>query len=180
MKKLLAFMTAITLMSCTAITAFAGERTIEDVPATITDIAPKTGIMPVTNIIYKIDIKWGSMVFDYSGNGVWDPNTHEYKDGTSVWKSSDPGTADKINVTNHSNSPVKSEFKFANSGKEYEEIAGTFTKDEINLRTAEGTPKEAGPTDKTYLSLAGTAHSQAKTNQQIGTVTVSVDKDTSK
>ncbi|MEG0090992.1 MAG: hypothetical protein RSA20_04160, partial [Oscillospiraceae bacterium] len=60
--------------------------------------------------IYKLDISWGAMKFDYKGQDmVWNPDTHSYtpSGGTKGWtnESFEAGN-NKITVANHSNGDV--------------------------------------------------------------------------
>jgi hypothetical protein len=95
-----------------------------------------------TSRIYKIDIAWGAMRFEFvDGSGTWDPEEHEYvgkeEDVRPHWVNSAEidenqggygiyekeaykvgadGTNNKITVTNHSNSAVNARFDYTMAG----------------------------------------------------------------
>jgi len=84
------------------------------------------------NIIYNIDIAWGTLKFVYNRSSqVWNPVTHKYADGPTAgsWLADNgsiigaaatefylDGTNNKITVTNHSNAGVDATFTYANNG----------------------------------------------------------------
>ena len=76
--------------------------------------------------VYKVDITWGAMKFEFKRAGAtWDPETHTYDDdGEAEWvvenylKDSEKdgeitSTNNKITVTNHSNADVDAKFTYA-------------------------------------------------------------------
>jgi hypothetical protein len=94
-----------------------------------TDINVWARVSDASAKIYKIDISWGSMKFEYvDGLGTWDVNTHTY---TTVNTATVPhwinsydtdeeteeevgcnGTNNKIVVTNHSNNAIDAQFVY--------------------------------------------------------------------
>lgn len=57
--------------------------------------------------IYKIDIAWGNMIFDFTKEGRWDPYKHVYE--YNIYLNEDTaydGINNKIQLVNHSNSDV--------------------------------------------------------------------------
>lgn len=73
------------------------------------------------DIVYKIDIEWGSMKFEFDNQTkTWDPDAHQYvdvtdDDGAKEWVVDGyiDGTNNKITVTNHSNAVVNAGFAYA-------------------------------------------------------------------
>lgn len=89
--------------------------------------------------IYKVDLAWGAMKFEFnSGSGQWDTENHEYTGGggTAEWTVTDylDGTNNKIDVTNHSNNAIDAEFAYAmesqafNDAASNDAVAGHFFK----------------------------------------------------
>ncbi|MEG1578238.1 MAG: InlB B-repeat-containing protein, partial [Oscillospiraceae bacterium] len=62
-----------------------------------------------TTLVYKVDIAWGAMAFEYSLNKEWDPITHMYTEGAlNAWRpASFDGINNRIRSINHSNGAVK-------------------------------------------------------------------------
>lgn len=62
--------------------------------------------------VYKLDVSWGSMRFQFSAQKGWDPDTHTYSTGTQGhWNAEDfDGTNNGIIVANHSNADVEIDF----------------------------------------------------------------------
>jgi len=91
--------------------------------------------------IYKIDIEWGSMKFEFS-RGTWDAENHEYGGDTVGWledngeDENDPdyvgyldGVNNRIDVTNHSNHGIDATFNYNNT---YQFNAAPAASDEWN------------------------------------------------
>lgn len=128
----------------------------------------------LTQTVYSVDIKWGSMEFKYTDltEGTWNPADHSY-DGTvnAVWSCVEG--ANKITVINHSNAPVKATLSYTPESA-YSEIGGTFSNNELTLPTAVGTANDSAPQKDAALTLNG-ALKKDTANEKIGTVTVSLD-----
>ncbi|MEG0756224.1 MAG: hypothetical protein RR450_07490, partial [Oscillospiraceae bacterium] len=62
-----------------------------------------------TGLVYKVDIAWGPMAFEYSLDKEWDPVTHMYTEGAlNAWRPTNfDGTNNRIRSINHSNGAVK-------------------------------------------------------------------------
>ncbi|MEG1684270.1 MAG: hypothetical protein RR295_10580, partial [Oscillospiraceae bacterium] len=60
-------------------------------------------------LVYKVDIAWGSMAFEYSLDKEWDPVTHTYTEGAlNAWRPINfDGINNRIRSINHSNGAVK-------------------------------------------------------------------------
>ncbi|MEG0091333.1 MAG: hypothetical protein RSA20_05900, partial [Oscillospiraceae bacterium] len=78
--------------------------------------------------IYKVDLAWGAMKFEYnSGGGQWDTATHQYNStgGTAAWTPTYlDGTNNKVAVTNHSNNGINAGFAYAMSGTPFNDKNG--------------------------------------------------------
>ncbi|MEG1579072.1 MAG: hypothetical protein RR336_09935, partial [Oscillospiraceae bacterium] len=59
-------------------------------------------------LVYKVDISWGSMKYDFATNKEWDPVTHTYSEGGfNGWKpDAFDGRNNKLSAINHSNAGV--------------------------------------------------------------------------
>lgn len=99
-----------------------------------TDINVWARITDASAKIYKIDIEWGSMKFEYSdGSGAWNTSTHSYDgavggiphwinsfDGDQIGSITEQtgyevgtnGKNNRVSVTNHSNSAVDAAFDY--------------------------------------------------------------------
>ena len=82
--------------------------------------------------------------------------------------------ADKVKVTNHSNAAVKVAFSYA-AEDAYKTINGNFNKNEVNLKTAEGTEIGEAPADEVQLTLNGTLDKNVEQPTKIGTATVTLN-----
>ncbi len=93
------------------------------------DISVWARISDASAKIYKIDIAWGSMKFEFNdGSGSWNVQTHTYDgssggdphwvnnfddtDEVSTYEVGTNGTNNRITVTNHSNSAVDAAFAY--------------------------------------------------------------------
>lgn len=101
-----------------------------------------------SDIIYDVDIEYGSMKFIYDYGSVWDPDTHSYTAGSSGkqsggWVTSGVnGTNNKITLTNNSNFPVQADFAYTadgeplNSSATTGSVTGIFTDTNSDLTEA--------------------------------------------
>lgn len=94
------------------------------------DIGVNAKILEYGDVVYKIDISWGAMKFEYKNKTKkWDPESHEYvdndlRDVSGEWLEDDyiDGENNKITVVNHSNAQVNASFAYGhdldlNTGK---------------------------------------------------------------
>ncbi len=171
MKKLAAVLASLTLVLALGLTGLAAEVNggSHDVTATY-----KEG--DKSNVIYSVDVTWGSMEFTYTSpaQGTWNPDTHAY-DGaqtTGTWTCEDGANA--ITVINHTNAAVNVNLTYA-SAETYAAISGSFDKAELALATAAGTTVDQAPSASAALTLTGElpASEEAVT---IGSITVTLGK----
>lgn len=64
---------------------------------------------PKPGLVYKVDISWGAMIFEYSMDQEWDPDLHMYSEGAfNSWRPTGfDGVNNRIRAINHSNGGVK-------------------------------------------------------------------------
>lgn len=68
--------------------------------------------------VYKVDLTWGEMKFEYNSGTKWNVDSHTYTavEGiTAGWQTASyvNGTNNKITVTNHSNEAIEAAFAYA-------------------------------------------------------------------
>lgn len=170
MKKTISILLVLVLALCASIPAFAAD-TITTGGGSATKDVKATYQPGDTPTIYSVDITWGSMEFTYTdaSKGTWDPNTHEYEGETEAAWSCEKD-ANKITVTNHSNTRIVAVLNYTASNG-FSGINGIFSKDSIELRSAEGTEPVNAPHGDSYLKLSGSLDSDVS-GAVIGTVTI--------
>lgn len=124
--------------------------------------------------VYKVDITWGSMVFNYTAasEGVWNPDNHSFEDIVPAAWTHEEG-ANKINITNHSNAQVTVGFGAALA----EGIEAGFTDADgegnavqsLLLESAVGTSFENAPAADVYFNIKS---GDVEASGKIGTITV--------
>ena len=68
--------------------------------------------------VYKVDLTWGEMKFEYNSGTKWDVSSHTYASVAGVtagWQTESyvDGTNNRIAVTNHSNEAIDATFSYA-------------------------------------------------------------------
>lgn len=174
MKKIFAMILALTLLSMASVTAFAANPITTKGGSDSAEVKGTYVAGGTAATVYSIDITWGSMEFTYTdaSAGTWNPETHQY-DNTVAAKWSCAADANKIQVTNHSNTDVTVQFSYA-SESGYSEITGTFSAAKLNLASAVETEPLNAPSGSATLSLSGALSSEKTTSTKIGTVTVTL------
>lgn len=152
-EKILSVFIAILLTLCLGTTVFA-EEVDEAGGSASTDVKATYASGGSADIVYSVDVSWGSMEFTYNdaSPGTWNPETHAY-DGAGEASWTCDADANKITVTNHSNTAIKATLSFAKKAG-FEGIDGSFSKSIINLATAVGTLQADAPTDSSLLTLS--------------------------
>lgn len=100
------------------------DNTAADGADTATDISIWAKVVEHGDIVYKVDIEWGAMKFEFNNQaGKWNTETHEY-DATDAgvsaeWTEDDfiDATNNKITVVNHSNWAVDATFTYAHEAQ---------------------------------------------------------------
>ena len=110
-KSILSIALCLVLLLSMSTTAFAADTVNGDTQATV-----KGSYSGPTEAetVYRVDITWGSLAFTYEVPAqVWDPDTHQYKDGEGEARwvcttDEDETTVDanEVRVTNYSNADV--------------------------------------------------------------------------
>lgn len=171
MKKATSFVLTMVMVLSLGCTAFATEvnNGAKDVTATY---HPGS----TSDTIYNVDVSWGSMEFTYTApaQGTWNPETHNYDNPgiTGTWTCDTD--ANKISVTNHSNTEVSVVLAYQ-SALEYTAITGAFDKERLELATAVGTEVASAPSASAVLNLNGELE-ESETAVTVGTITVTLDK----
>lgn len=126
--------------------------------------------------VYSVDIVWGDMQYKYTidSEGTWNPENHKFEGASEAGQWSCNEGADKVKVTNHSNAAVKVAFSYV-AEDAYKTINGNFNKNEVNLKTAEGTEVAQAPEDEVQLTLNGALDKNVEQPTKIGTATVTLN-----
>lgn len=171
-KKVLALLMAAAMVASFSITAMADDTT--DTPtANVTGSYAGAGGKPV--FLYEYNMP-ETMAFKYSapGSGVWDPNTHSYKPGTTSeggWSS--VGGDNWITVKNHSNAPITVilDFQATRSGMRF-----GFTDNNFVLSSAVGTDYAHAPEKRVMVGPTSDCPGlfEGDTNVQLGVVTIRI------
>lgn len=172
MKKILTVLIAI-LVTCLGTTVFATEIDEAEGSAS-TDVKGTYVTGGTANTVYSVNVIWGSMDFTYNdaAPGDWNPETHKYDNaGTASWTCDTD--ANKIAVTNHSNTAVTATLSYT-PGASYTGIGGNFSKSTIALPTAVGVLPANAPSDSSLLTLSGALSSSVTSSTTIGTITVTI------
>lgn len=123
--------------------------------------------------IYKVDLAWGAMKFEFnSGSGQWNTTTHAYDNvggGVAEWTASYlDGTNNKVAVTNHSNNAIDANFAYTmdlgvfNDANGTDNVIGNFFAD--NTKAAAAATVFTG----TYSDTAGTVNDAAIADKLLG------------
>lgn len=178
MKKFIALALTLALTLCLAVPAFAAEP----------DIAENNGTASVTvngtynagstaQEVISVDVSWGSMSFTYNDTveGNWNDESHNF-DGAVKANWTCATDANKITVTNHSNTPVEAQLIFAkatgtNIEGSFTETIGSANDGVMMIDTAVGTLPTAAPSVAAYFNVtAGTITA----NGTLGTITLKI------
>lgn len=103
----------------------------------VADIEVQAKVTEYNAAVYKIDIAWGAMQFEFKNDANnWDPDTHQYVtyNGTNkewIIKDYVDGENNKITLTNHSNARVNAEF-------DYDHVTDAFNADSTSANAVRG------------------------------------------
>ena len=116
-----------------------------------TDISIWAKVVENGDYVYKVDIKWGNMMFEFNNQvGTWNTETHTY-DATNQrvgaeWTETGfiDGINNKIEVENHSNWAVNTLFSYNHEGEQFNEnvvegdnsVRGHFFLDNMDAQKA--------------------------------------------
>ncbi|MCD8120590.1 MAG: hypothetical protein LUE29_14135 [Lachnospiraceae bacterium] len=106
LKKAAAVMAVAAVCVSMNIGTVANAETLDDVETNSADVTA-TYESSETEIVYSVDITWGSLEFTYTEAGAqtWDPSTHTYSEAEEGGWSYEEGS-NILTITNHSNSAV--------------------------------------------------------------------------
>ncbi len=180
MKKVLSIVLAIAMIASMATVAFAatGSMAGETPTATGSSSTDVLGsyVVGTRTDMYKVDVTWGSMKFNYTEAAeVWNTTTHTWDltddEAVGVWTPAAAG-ANKVDVANHSSKPVSIALAFVDNGEDADVITGVWTEATIALAACEE-GGEAVPGSAT-LALSGKLTDEAAADAVIGTVTATI------
>jgi hypothetical protein len=171
MKKFLAIALTLALALCMAVPAFAAEPDIgtNNGTASVTVNGTYNAGSSAAEVI-SVDVSWGSMSFTYHDTveGTWNDETHNF-DGAVAAHWTCETNANKITVTNHSNTAVEAQLTFAKA--ENTNIVGSFDKSILNLETAVGTTYDEAPSAVAYFTITS---GSIAADGELGTITITI------
>ena len=178
MKKFLAITLTIALAFCMAVPAFAAEPDISANNGTASVTVNGTyNAGSIAQEVISVDVSWGSMSFTYNDTieGTWNDETHNF-DGAVAANWTCATDANKITVTNHSNTDVEAQLTFAKA--ENTNIVGSFTEtvgsanDGVMLiDSAVGTLPTAAPSAVAHFNVTA---GSITANGVLGTITLKI------
>lgn len=101
------------------------DNTADDGTDTEADISIWAKVVEHGDIVYKVDIEWGAMKFEFNNQaGKWNTETHTYDANNGVkaeWTVENyiDEVNNQINVVNHSNWAVDATFSYAHDGASF-------------------------------------------------------------
>ena len=136
-----------------------------------------------STVVYSFDITWGSMDFTYTAasEGTWNPSTHQFDNKVaSSWRCEED--ANKITVTNHSNTSITAALSFSPIDS-FSELTSSFkdtsnealTDSSLRIESAVGSNKDNAPSANAYLELSGDIDEPLTEKTKCGTVTVTIE-----
>ena len=137
------------------------------------------------DIIYSVQITWGSLEFNYESGLVktWNPNTLKYEitPQAGISPAWTPVTAggDQITVINHSNTAINASVSYTKNAQNG--VDGTVQNGTLRLPTAVGTDIDNPPTATATLTLSTQnlpeSFTEGATNVTVGSVIVTITQD---
>lgn len=137
------------------------------------------------DIVYSVDIKWGSMEFTYTAptlTRTWNPQTHKYEETTSTkgtWTSEED--ANKVTLTNRSNAALTATIAaemLKDGSYDYTQIKASIVSETLQLADASAgaTTKKPGTADEksATISLVGELTNKEANKTPIGNITVTI------
>lgn len=178
MKKLLTIALTLALTLCLAVPAFATDDSIktDNGTASVTVNGTYNAGSTAAEVI-SVDVAWGSMSFTYNDTvqGKWNDKTHDYDDVVEAHWTCETD-ANKITVTNHSNTAVEAQLTFAKA--ENTNIVGSFTENVgtandgiMVIATAEGTTFAKAPSVEAFFNIDS---GSIAANGALGTITLKI------
>ena len=127
--------------------------------------------------IVSVDLSWGAMSFTYydTDEGEWDEEHHVYEGAyDAYWDCEDD--ANKITITNHSNTDIEAQLSFAkvegsNIVGSFTEAVGTANDGVAEIATAVDTEPDEAPSVSVYFNIES---GSITTSGRLGTITVKI------
>lgn len=178
MKKFIALALTLALTMCLAVPAFAADPDIEENNGTASVTVNGTfNAGSIAQERISVDVSWGSMSFTYNDTieGTWNDETHNF-DGAVAANWTCATNANKITVTNHSNTPVEAQLTFAKAANtnivgSFTETVGAANDGVMMIDTAVGTLPTAAPFVDAYFNVTA---GSITTNGVLGTITLKI------
>lgn len=172
MKKIISLILALALVMSLSVTAFAAEGITNG--GTDTSDVKGTYSSTATVTVYSVDITWEGLSFTYNGEfeGTWNPETHEYENGTAAGWAAGNGT---ITVTNHSNTAITATPSY--TAKDGFESAGmNFSVAALEVATADnGVDGAAGSAVTGTITVTPSGSlPEGTADATIGTITITI------
>lgn len=176
MKKLLAIALTIALAFCLAVPAFAADISANNGTASVTVNGTYNAGSSAAEVI-SVDVSWGSMSFTYNDTveGTWNDETHNF-DGAVEAHWTCETNANKITVTNHSNTAVEAQLTFAKAENtnivgSFTETVGTANDGIMEIATAVGTTVANAPFVEAFFNIDS---GSITADGELGTITLKI------
>lgn len=166
------------LALCMAVPAFAAESSIDanNGTASVTVNGTYNAGSSAAEVI-SVDVSWGSMSFTYNDTveGTWNDETHNFDGAVAVHWTCETN-ANKITVTNHSNTVVEAQLTFAkvantNIVGSFTETVGTANDGVMEIATAVGTTVENAPSVDAFFNIDSDS---ITASGELGTITLKI------
>ena len=178
MKKLLAIALTLALALCLAVPVFAAEPDIgtDNGTASVKVNGTYAAGSSAAEVI-SVDVSWGSMSFTYHGTveGTWNDGTHNF-DGAKAAYWTCETDANKITVTNHSNTDVEAQLTFVKAENtnivgSFTETVGTANDGVMEIATAVGTTVANAPSVEALFNIDS---GSITADGELGTITLKI------
>ena len=174
MKRLFAFMLALSLIMSLGITAFAAEdpETVGQNGSKEIDVTAKYASSTDTPNVYSVDIKWSSMTFTYTQKDTknWNAADHSYE---TVSEGTWDKTSATVTVTNHSNVSVNVDVNY--TAVENTGVSGTLTNASAVLDAGEEGNYNGADSVTATLTISGKPNNTITSEGvKVGTIKVTI------
>lgn len=172
MRKLLAILLALCLVSGLGISAFAAE-TVEQKGSKDIEVTAKYASTTSTPAVYSVDIAWSSMMFTYTQTNLkeWNAADHSYN---TVSQGNWDKTTATVTVTNHSNVSVNIAMQyipFENTG-----VQGALVNATAALQAGEEGRYNSADSMTATLTISGTPSNTVTTEGiKVGTIRITIE-----
>lgn len=186
MRRLKTIISVLMILMMTSVTAFAGEMkgAINKDTSWEGDVTLIYEEGEAPDVVYSVDVVWGSLEFTYTDESVddWNPETNGYDIHNEAEWSFNEGD-DYIQLTNHSNAQIIAALSFENNtgmegieGKFYDsqsEDSGVIN--QIDLGSAVNTEYDKSPSKKAYVKMSGALPAEYNSSNGICKVKVTLN-----